>query len=296
MKNILRNSNFGFTKWCVGMALLRSEPRKLTRSFGGLRATRNALLATVLVFGTAVTGWGQLTLPSGTSYTETFDSIGTGLPSGWTGRTGASSSARGTAQTFTNTATSWSDSGGRFKNFASADGGTTADEVGRTDRAFGIRQTGSFGNAGASFELEIADTLGRADFNIELKHQMLSVQGRSTTWTVQYSLNGTAWTAVGTYTDPGTFGSTTANYSLGAALDNKSGPIYIRIVALSAASGSGSRDSYGIDDFSLSWSGGGGGGGTPPTITEISPAFGLAGTIVTITGTDFTGATAVRFN
>ena len=39
-----------------------------------------------------------------------------------------------------------------------------------------------------------------------------------------------------------------------------------------------------------------GGGGTGPTITGISPTFGLAGTIVTITGTDFTGATAVRFN
>ena len=39
-----------------------------------------------------------------------------------------------------------------------------------------------------------------------------------------------------------------------------------------------------------------GSGGTPPTVTGISPASGLAGTIVTITGTDFTGATAVRFN
>jgi hypothetical protein len=37
-------------------------------------------------------------------------------------------------------------------------------------------------------------------------------------------------------------------------------------------------------------------GGTPPTITEISPSSGLAGTIVTITGTDFSGATAVSFN
>ena len=39
MKNTLRNTNFGFTKWYVGMALLRSEPRKLNRSFGGLRAS-----------------------------------------------------------------------------------------------------------------------------------------------------------------------------------------------------------------------------------------------------------------
>ena len=52
----------------------------------------------------------------------------------------------------------------------------------------------------------------------------------------------------------------------------------------------------GVSDIEIVAAGGGGGGGTPPTITEISPAFGLAGTIVTITGTDFTGATAVRLN
>ena len=39
MKNILRNLNFGFKNRIMGMALLRSEPRKLTRSFGGLRAS-----------------------------------------------------------------------------------------------------------------------------------------------------------------------------------------------------------------------------------------------------------------
>ena len=51
MKNILRNSNFGFKNRIMRMALLRSEPRRLGRSFGGLRATRNALLATVLALG-----------------------------------------------------------------------------------------------------------------------------------------------------------------------------------------------------------------------------------------------------
>ena len=39
MKNILRNSNFGFKNRIMRMALLRSEPRKLNRSFGGLRAS-----------------------------------------------------------------------------------------------------------------------------------------------------------------------------------------------------------------------------------------------------------------
>jgi hypothetical protein len=47
MKNILRNSNFGFKNWIMRMALLRSEPRKLNRSFGGLRLS----LALVLTAG-----------------------------------------------------------------------------------------------------------------------------------------------------------------------------------------------------------------------------------------------------
>ena len=38
MKNILRNLNFGFKNRIMGMALLRSEPCRLNRSFGGLRA------------------------------------------------------------------------------------------------------------------------------------------------------------------------------------------------------------------------------------------------------------------
>ena len=39
MKNILRKSNFGFKNRIMRMALLRSAPRKLNRSFGGLRAS-----------------------------------------------------------------------------------------------------------------------------------------------------------------------------------------------------------------------------------------------------------------
>ena len=61
MKNILRNSNFRFKNRIMRMALLRSEPRKLNRSFGGLRLS----LALVLTAGwmgaaqaqTPIVGW-----------------------------------------------------------------------------------------------------------------------------------------------------------------------------------------------------------------------------------------------
>ncbi|MDI9396915.1 MAG: YDG domain-containing protein [Candidatus Pacebacteria bacterium] len=248
MKNILGKSNFGFTKW------------------GG------ALIAALMTFVT--TSWGQLTLPAGTSYTETFNSIGTALPTGWTVRTGATSSARGTSQAFANTSNIWADSGGSFKNLASANGGssvdTTATQNARTDRALGIRQTGTFANPGGSFELELASTTGKTGFGLSIKHQMLSVQARSTTWTVQYSTTGTSWTNLGTYTDPGIWGSTTGSYSFGTAIDNLSGPVYIRVVALTASTGSSSNDTYAVDDFVLSWANAS--ASTPPTLSAAGSA------------------------
>ncbi|AWA30058.1 hypothetical protein HYN48_08180 [Flavobacterium magnum] len=201
----------------------------------------------------------QLSL-TGSSYNETFDGISTALPTGWTVRATATAVTRGTALAFATAANTWADTGSGFKNLASSDGlasgSSAANQNASSDRALGVKQSGSFGDPGAAFELALTNTQNRTGFSLTLKHQMLSVQPRTTTWTVQYAVDGGSglvWTNLGTYTDPGTFGSTTGNYSFGTALDNISGNVLIRIVALTASGGTGTRDTYGIDDFVLSW-------------------------------------------
>lgn len=79
----------------------------------------------------------------------------------------------------------------------------------------------------------------------------------STTWTLDYAVGNTpsSFTALGTFADPGAFGSTTKSYSLGTNADNQSSNVWIRIAALSAATDSGSRDTFGIDNFILNYAG-----------------------------------------
>ena len=82
---------------------------------------------------------------------------------------------------------------------------------------------------------------------------MLSVQTRSTVWSLQYAVGATpsSWTTIGTYSDPGAFGSSLVTASgFGPALDNQANA-WLRIVALAGSSGSGSRDTFGIHDFTI---------------------------------------------
>ncbi len=222
---------------------------------------RRQILAGSAVSILGVTAMAAQISLSSTSYLQNFDLIGTdGLPAGWTLETGATATSLGTDVAFTKTAVSWGDTGGAFKNFASSDGRTstdsTATQAAATDRALGIRQTGSFGDPSAAFTLQISDTVGLSNFSLSFSAQMLSVQGRSTVWSVQYGLgsNPTSFTTLATYNDPGTFGGTTVSADAGiAGIANQSQNVWLRIVALSAATGSGSRDSFGIDDFVLTY-------------------------------------------
>ena len=198
---------------------------------------------------------------SGGSYTETFDGVGSGLPTGWTVRTGASSSALGTpVATFSTATNTWANTGGGFKNLASADGlsssSNTTAQNGATDRVIASRQTSSFGDPGAAFVLQLANTTGLSNIQISFKLQSLDVpSGRTVNWVVDYGIgaNPTSFTqvSIGTLATGGsTFSSNTVTLTNAIPAENASN-VWIRIVALTGSTGSGNRPTVGIDDFTL---------------------------------------------
>ena len=239
-------------------------------------------------------------------YLETFDGLGTALPTGFRIYTGATAGSLGTAATLTTAATAWNNTAGAFKNFASANIGgaaTAAAQTAATDRALGVRQTGTLGDPGASFVFQVANTSGRTDFALTFKLQSLDAASpRTATWTVDYGLGAapTSFTALGSGTTGGSsFGNNTVTVSFGTALDDNSGPVTIRISTLAATLGSGNRPSSAIDDFQLSWK-------TPTattpvlTVTSNALAFGSQNINTTsapqsyaLSGVNLSGATTV---
>jgi hypothetical protein len=225
----------------------------------------------------AATSFAQITL-SGTSYTQNFDNIGAGLPTGWTIRTGATAAALGNSLSFTATANTWSNTTGAFKNLASADGlnslSTTADQNASTDRALGLRQSGSFGDPGGAFVMQLANTNGFANFTLSFQLQSLDATSpRPTTWQVDYGFgpSPTSFTSLGNVGATGgtTFSNNTVNVNFGTALNDINQPVWIRIVALNAtpATPTGNRATSGIDDIALNYTT----SGTPlPTTVSVT--------------------------
>ena len=194
------------------------------------------------------------------TYTENFNSLaasGINEPAnGWTGRYGASSNALGTINPI-GPMRAWSHTTGQFKNVSSSNIASSSDatvQSGNTDRAFALRQTQSTGNPGMSINLNFAST-GMNIQSINFDLLMLDVQGMSATFQIQYGLgsNPSAFTTLGTWSDPSVFGATSFTFDrddFGSSLDNQS-QAWFRLVALDAATGSGSFDMVAIDSFSI---------------------------------------------
>ncbi|WP_229201883.1 endonuclease/exonuclease/phosphatase family protein [Arsenicibacter rosenii] len=234
-----------------------------TGAFSGNITNVSGSLSAVVPVSGSVSSTGEIVLTGG-SYTQNFDGIGTQLPTGWSVRTGATATGLGSTQLLTVAPTLWNNTGGSFKNLASGDIGlsaSTTDQGNATDRALGVRQSGSLGDPGAAFTAKLARTTGFQSFSLTFKLQSLDASSpRVTTWRVDYGFGETptSFTAL-TVTGPLTVGGSavsnnTIGVDFGTALDNVNTPVWVRIVALSSSSGSGNRPTTGIDDFSLTYS------------------------------------------
>lgn len=206
----------------------------------------------------------QITL-TGTNYAQNFNSISNGLPPGWSVRTNATATSLGMPADFNTNAVSWGTQTGQFGNAAGTINNSLAAAVGTetstqqsafTNRCPSIRQTATFGDPGAAFVFQIANTTGYSNFTFSVDLNMLSVQTHSTIWTVDYAVGNkpTSFTLLGTNSDTGVFGTTNQTYNLGVDANDQPQNVWIRITALSSSSGtSGYRDTFGIDNFVLNY-------------------------------------------
>ena len=308
MKNILRNSNFRFKNRIMRIALLRSEPRKLNRSFGGLHLS----LALALTVGWIGAAQAQVTITPGQTVTQNFSSLGVNatatLPSGWK----ASKSANVREVTAYSTAVTAVERAGGAGLTTTAANGIYNFGSSETDRAVGGLSSTS---ASKSVNLYVAlqNTGGSSipSFSVSYKAERYRNGSNTAGYSIQmyYSTDGTTWTSAGSSFLSSFAANADNNGSATVPIQTIS--VSSQVLANSLAAGStlylawnysvtsgtttSNAQALGVSDIEIV-AAGGGGGGTPPTITGISPSSGPAETIVNITGTDFTGATAVNFN
>ncbi|MFT4152372.1 DUF5689 domain-containing protein [Parafilimonas sp.] len=194
-----------------------------------------------------------------------FDNIAAGLPQGVFVKTAASSTFIGADGVYSGNQASWSNTSSGFKNYASATGldaaSSSADQNASINRALGVKQTSATGfDPGAAFVFEINNTTGKTNFVFSFLLQSLADGvGRTTTWQVDYALGDNPDTFIPVTTSPSaiitgsTFSNTSVTANFGSALNDKNSKVWIRIVTLSATTGSGSRASTGIDDVEIKW-------------------------------------------
>jgi hypothetical protein len=218
-----------------------------------------AILGLIAAISSA-TVFGQITL-TGTNYTQDFNSIGSGLPTGWTVSTNATASGLGTPTIFTTDAISWSSTAasGVFRNTSSSNIVSTSlagPQSSNTDRALGWRPTLAGEREGA-ITAEFSNTQGFTNFTLSLSVFTFNDVTAVATYALEYRIGSSgAFTQLSaTYTTGTEFSSYT--YSITAltlaALNDQSSPLFIRLRG-TTSSGTGSLDGIGIDNFSLTYS------------------------------------------
>jgi hypothetical protein len=235
----------------------------------------------LLVIDGVVAVASPVTLTTGT-YVQDFNLLGTGtaaasLPTGWDVRSDATASTLGGTVSTSVVRNTWGVGTGQFRNVAAATGlsdtSSTTAQNDATNRALGLRQTDSFGDPGAAFNVSFIST-GMTLTAMSFDLMLLSEQGRTTSWQVQYGLGAapSSFTTIATLGNlaPSDWGTYPIVVSDAAALMAMSDQAYawLRIVTTATSAGSSSRDTFAIDNVSIT------------AVPEPSTLAGLAAALV----------------
>jgi hypothetical protein len=270
MKNILGNSNIGFTKWCVALIAV---------GWMGVAQAQTSPTAQNLPFSVNFGSASFTSLPAGVAV--------------WNGVSGAALSSQATAVASTPTgnatltaATAAQTSGGAYGYVAGGDGKLYI-------------QTSSNTSNGANQPVIAIVTTGASNITLSYTVDVISAQPRTIGVVAQYRVGTSgAWTTLSASSGSNPFSQaggtaglkTTVTAFLPSAADNQA-EVQIRW-AIWRGTETGNSSGIAIDNISLASSGG---GGTGPTVSGFNPSSGAVGTSVTISGSNFSSPT-VKFN
>ena len=257
--------------------------------FGISKWLPSAALALTL----ALTGAAQAQVPinSSSAVTENFNTLGTGatasLPSGWKMSAAGAGTTAGYATVANLTAVNAAAGSGTPTTGARYNWG---DGTTSTDRAIGFMTSGSYASPNGimvQYQNNTGSTITALAVSFDIERYRINSAAASVAFFT--STDGTTWTAA-TAGDSGAFATGSSSYTFtGGTVVSRS----FNLTGLSIANGSSiyfkwnfnttgsNSQGLGLDNVSVTATTSGGGGGTPPTVTGITPAFGLARPIVT---------------
>jgi len=225
----------------------------------------------------------------GHSYTQNFDGLGGGLPTGWMVYKNATTTSLGTALTFNASATPWDQGSGQFCNYAAKDtfyaAATAAAQNASPNRALGVKPDASI-DTGTAVVFRIKNTKGLSSINFSCNVMSLDLNAaRYKYWYIDYGVgsNPTSFnTIAGSFLiGNNTFFQFPISVNLPAGLNNQDSSVWIRMISYVPSYNSLAYPTSAIDDVNITWV-----GKPPVTVTYDStniPCFGgLTGAISNI--------------
>ncbi len=248
--------------WTCGSITPATTPERRPLARGRLRMalTRSPRLLTLLSLSLALTATGRSAVPVAPSYTESFDTLGAGLPAGWGVWTDSTVTGNGTAFAW-NTATVANNAGATatsfFRNLPGSSQAWTSTLSAGSDRALGWR-AGTAASRDGSISFTWADTAGWSFSALSFDLFTPNDTGTAATFNLEYQLgaggsfsllSGASYTTRATPTAPALLEVTTFHLSAAELrpLNDQAGPVTLRLTTAATVT---TLETVALDNFS----------------------------------------------